>query len=610
MSLSSLTDLNYKPGHKKHTFYKFWLASNGHIDKNGTALLDAYRPEKIHSQYIIRMAGKSYTVINYPSEVYKIPDTHEYIDGNQSLRLIIDIDARQKPDPNNLKLPSLDISLNKFVLANSSNAKKCSWHIIYSHTRFIDYRDLKGFVEKVIELVGEPYTKFIDIGLYKSHFNFQLLGSAKKGCIKQPAIFSIKNGFKNLEDYLKPAKEESQSIDNKNVLVKRKCPICGVKHDKNQLYGLIRKNGDFILKCYRQKQYKPEHKGLSFDKVSNKVELKEKPKWRLIKRLPKTLLTLYQFPKLPGKSINVKEIEDALDAFQDFLNKVPSTTLICSTKTLSNESEAKFKELEKFNFKVGQYQNIVANLKTHKGSEAIRRGLRMLQEVYFDQMDGKQHQDDFANINTTWSALDCVIYTSTVKAGISFEISDYFDAVIKITNIATPVQVKAKKFDIFKEPCRELIRAELSVLRPGDLLTIIKGQRAWDKIADCYALNLSPAVETYIEVEYQRCLSAKYFPEILCSLIASTGNIEKKIKSADAELIANALDIGDIGSKDDIRNWGMNNDNWVKLCNLDFVKRFNNSETLQHFRRLVYFRRQGANAINSIENLKIKEEMQ
>ncbi|CAG8804381.1 8464_t:CDS:2, partial [Gigaspora rosea] len=283
-----------------------------------------------------------------------------------------------------------------------------------------------------------------------------------------------------------------------------------------------------------------------------------------------------------------------------------------------------------------------------KGSEAIRRGLRMLQEanqvsklqkpdssfilsqVYFDQMDGKQHQDDFANINTTWSALDCVIYTSTVKAGISFEISDYFDAVIKITNIATPVQVKAfaqilfkicncplrmvslyhsKKFDIFKEPCRELIRAELSVLRPGDLLTIIKGQRAWDKIADCYALNLSPAVETYIEVEYQRCLSAKYFPEILCSLIASTGNIEKKIKSADAELIANALDIGDIGSKDDIRNWGMNNDNWVKLCNLDFVKRFNNSETLQHFRRLVYFRRQGANAINSIENLKIKEEM-
>ena len=119
-------------------------------------------------------------------------------------------------------------------------------------------------------------------------------------------------------------------------------------------------------------------------------------------------------------------------------------------------------------------------------------------------------------------------------------------------------------------------------------------------------------------------------------------NIKKKIKSSDAESIANAPDIshneaeilkqnpicsfadnmilqrhylwrtyasGDIGGKDDIRDWGMNNDDWVKLCDIDFVKRYNNPEPLQHFRRLAYFRRQGFNAINSIENLKIKEEM-
>jgi len=61
-----LTDLDYKPGHKEHTFYKYWLASrpegatlkgHGHTDKNDTALLDAYRPEEIYSQYVIRMAG-------------------------------------------------------------------------------------------------------------------------------------------------------------------------------------------------------------------------------------------------------------------------------------------------------------------------------------------------------------------------------------------------------------------------------------------------------------------------------------------------------------------------------------------------------------------------
>ena len=52
---------------------------------------------------------------------------------------------------------------------------------------------------------------------------------------------------------------------------------------------------------------------------------------------------------------------------------------------------------------------------------------------------------------------------------------------------------------------------------------IDQGHRKWDKIADCYALDVSPAVETYIEAEYQRRLSAKYFPEILCGLVFSTG---------------------------------------------------------------------------------------
>ncbi|CAG8780332.1 16181_t:CDS:1, partial [Racocetra persica] len=108
---TGLTDLDYKAGHKEHIFYKYWFASNGHVsssDKNETVLLEAYQPEEIHSQYIIRMAGKGYTVIDHPSEVYRIPDTHECIDGNQPLRLIIDIDARQKPDPSNSELPSLD----------------------------------------------------------------------------------------------------------------------------------------------------------------------------------------------------------------------------------------------------------------------------------------------------------------------------------------------------------------------------------------------------------------------------------------------------------------------------------------------------------------------
>src|SRR5436190_4437090 len=63
--------------------------------------------------------------------------------------------------------------------------------------------------------------------------------------------------------------------------------------------------------------------------------------------------------------------------------------------------------------------------------------------AYYGDMDGKQRQKDFFNINVAWSELDCIAYTNTVEAGISFEITGHFDIVIAITNIATSVHVKA-----------------------------------------------------------------------------------------------------------------------------------------------------------------------
>ncbi|CAI2200324.1 17248_t:CDS:2, partial [Funneliformis geosporum] len=113
--------------------------------------------------------------------------------------------------------------------------------------------------------------------------------------------------------------------------------------------------------------------------------------------------------------------------------------------------------------------------------------------------------------------------------------------------------------------------------------------------------------------------------------------IEENIKCSDAELIANAPDIipddaeilkqistrsfnnnmilqrhylwriyasGDIGGKDDHRDWSMDDAKWINLCNTNFVKKFNNSESLRHFRRLAYFRRQ------ALEGLKTKEVIQ
>ncbi|GES75349.1 hypothetical protein GLOIN_2v1482150 [Rhizophagus clarus] len=201
---------------------------------------DAYYPEEIYSKYFIRVAGKGFTVVNHPSEVYGLPDTHECIDGNLPLRLVLDIDARQKPDLMNPELPSLDkykitcedllsriliacadiiysglkhfIILNAFILASSSNTDKCSWHIIYPYACFIDYRDLKGFVEKVADRVRKPYSEFINLRLYKSRFSLRLLGSAKEDKVKRPAISSIKKGYCKLKDYLVQPKLDASEI--------------------------------------------------------------------------------------------------------------------------------------------------------------------------------------------------------------------------------------------------------------------------------------------------------------------------------------------------------------------------------------------------------------
>ena len=52
----------------------------------------------------------------------------------------------------------------------------------------------------------------------------------------------------------------------------------------------------------------------------------------------------------------------------------------------------------------------------------------------------------------------------------------------------------------------------------------------------------SPALITWVEVEHSKRLSAHYFPEMICSMIASTGVTLKKLKislleSANAECL-------------------------------------------------------------------------
>ncbi|CAG8590675.1 285_t:CDS:2, partial [Scutellospora calospora] len=243
------------------------------------------------------------------------------------------------------------------------------------------YKELKSFTEKVIELVREPYIKFIDISLFKLCFSLRLLGPAKEGCIKRSAISSANKGFKNLDNYLVQPKENYSAVKHLCLLI-----------------------------------------------------------------------------KLSENNINVKEIENVSEAYSDFISEKSTTTLIRSLvsycKTLSNETKSKIEVLQKSRLYICYYQKNKDNLaiydwnviivqvkSTHhlnfygghshvvildkinsiicqianKGSKAIYKGLKLLQEVY----------------------------TSTVEAGIFFKISNHFDSVIGISNINTGIHAEA-----------------------------------------------------------------------------------------------------------------------------------------------------------------------
>ncbi|RIA79460.1 hypothetical protein C1645_840624 [Glomus cerebriforme] len=291
---SELADLDFEPGYDDHIYFQY-LSNN----KNNISLLEAYHSEEIYSKYIIRVAGKGFMVVDHPSEVYGFPDIHECIDGNLPLRLVLNIDARQYSDLMNPELPSLDkykisrkdllsriliactdiinsdlnyfIILNTFALASSSNANKCN----------------KTALSVRASQVTTKYGWF-EIG-------------------------NIRKGFVNFQ---------ARSLEA--------CPICNIKHKRDQLYGFLLKDGCFVLKCYWQKQYKPDHRELAFKGASDIIKLKEKPKQKIVDRMANVILNSLPLPELSGRVINIEEIEDFPEAYSNFLSKEPSTTLIRS----------------------------------------------------------------------------------------------------------------------------------------------------------------------------------------------------------------------------------------------------------------------------------------
>ena len=121
---------------------------------------------------------------------------------------------------------------------------------------------------------------------------------------------------------------------------------------------------------------------------------KERPKWELNDRLINVVKNPSLLSELSGKNINVKEMEEAPEAYPDFLSSVCSMTLIRSPvgtgktkalrgilnslagnrenlpcfiwvsyrKTLTNETKAKIEILQNLGLHICQYQEVEGSL--------------------------------------------------------------------------------------------------------------------------------------------------------------------------------------------------------------------------------------------------------
>ncbi|PKB97562.1 hypothetical protein RhiirA5_431260 [Rhizophagus irregularis] len=212
-----------------------------------------------------------------------------------------------------------------------------------------------------------------------------------------------------------------------------------------------------------------------------------------------------------SSSTNARKSENAMRNVLRSARHVLAMDVFANTSTLSFLQTYRSENIHvvdnKYQPRIGETVEFIYD--SNSGDEAMQIGYDLLRQgkrVAFVSTGAviaralvEKASKDFSDINVAWGELDCVAYTNTVKAGISFEVTGYFDIIIAIINIATPVHVEAlaqmlyrirdcprrivslfyqkNSNELFRPPGRENIWAELASARPNNLPTAIKGHR-------------------------------------------------------------------------------------------------------------------------------------
>ncbi|GES82671.1 hypothetical protein GLOIN_2v1790944 [Rhizophagus clarus] len=204
-----------------------------------------------------------------------------------------------------------------------------------------------------------------------------------------------------------------------------------------------------------------------------------------------------------------------------------------------------------------------------------------------------------------------------MEAGISFEITENSNKLFRLSD-------------------RKNIWAELASARPNNLPTAIKGHHEWDSNAISYKIDKSSAVITFIEVEHQKRLSARYCIEKFCKnrkKVCNEVRVETTLVIKETDFIAVAtfqnLDTEEIENlkfdherfipdtialkrfyMQNIYSKDMDDKIWDNLCNKKFIKHFSSLEPQKHFLQLSHFQKQGYNEKSVMKGLEAKNIVQ
>ena len=186
--------------------------------------IQTYIIESIEKKEISHIYAKFRTFREFAHYFKNIPYNHkcfhEVIPGFLPQKPYFDIDVEDISQYDNVNdaIKCLLIAVKEMLpqikdrdilVFNSNGENKISYHIVIDRWCFLDYRNNKAFVDKVLELLPENYRKFFDIGIYTSLHNFRMFNNHKINSDrvkildeKSTWIYEIKDKFTEFENFM------------------------------------------------------------------------------------------------------------------------------------------------------------------------------------------------------------------------------------------------------------------------------------------------------------------------------------------------------------------------------------------------------------------------